>query len=154
MRFDAFSRSGSVYWEFDSGGAAPPPAPGPAARLNVTQAVTGGARAIGFDGFSGAIAPPLAKTVTLQVVDAAVAGSSLVNLSPIHWASYDTATQLSQTWGVAPTDSGLAESTNASGELVIQLPNTARNSGQSVFLQLQVGSGSGTRTFGALVPVD
>lgn len=161
MRFDAFSRSGSVYWEFDSGGASPPPPPPPppsAARLNFTHPVTGGARAIGYEGFGGSAGapppPPAARTITLQVLDAAAGGAALASLSPIQWASYDTATQLSQTWGVAPTDSGTAESTNGAGLLVIELPNTTRTSGQPVYLQLQAGSGASTRTFGAVVTVD
>jgi hypothetical protein len=90
----------------------------------------------------------------LQVLDAAAGGAALASLSPIQWASYDTATQLSQTWGVAPTDSGTAESTNGAGLLVIELPNTTRTSGQPVYLQLQAGSGASTRTFGAVVTVD
>lgn len=99
-------------------------------------------------------AAPEVATITLQLLDAAVGGSPLAGLSPIRWATYDGAAQLSETWGVAPTDSGLTESADGAAQLVLELPNTTRTSGQGVYLQLEAGSGAGVRTFGAVVLVD
>lgn len=154
MRFDAYSRSGVVAWEFDSAsGAPPPPPPPPAARLNFTLPVTGGARAIGYDGFGGSAGPaPSLPTITVRLVDAAVSGGPLPSLTGIQWGWWDSATDLEDTFGVAPTASGTAETTDAAGNIVMTAAGSTKTSGQQAFILLHV-PGSNPRTFGALLTV-
>lgn len=65
------------------------------------------------------------KTATITLVD--INGAGLNNLSSLKWAWFDSVTP---DLFSAPTDQGTAESTNGSAVMVVELPNTAKTSGQ------------------------
>lgn len=98
-------------------------------------------------------AVPTVATITVRLVDAAVSGSALPSLTGIEWAWWDAATKESETWGVAPTNSGTTESTDGSGSIVLQAPLSTKTSGQQAFVKLYL-DGANPRTFGALLTVD
>lgn len=102
---------------------------------------------------SFSFAGPTEPTITIRLVDAAASGSALPSLTGIQWAWWDSATDLSDTLGVSPTNSGTAESTDGSGNLVVSASSSTKTSGQQAFVMLHV-TGSNPRTFGALLTVD
>lgn len=96
--------------------------------------------------------PPANPTITIRLLDAAVSGSPLPSLTGIEWGWWDSALTLADTFGVAPTNSGTAESTDGSGNLAIVAPDSGKTSGQQAFVLLH--DPTGPRTFGALLTVD
>ncbi len=96
--------------------------------------------------------PPAPATVTIRLVDAAVSGAALPDLAAIQWAWWDDAADESETWGVMPTASGTAESTNEAGALQLEATST-KSSGQTVLIKLYQ-HGYPPRAFTGLLTVD
>lgn len=76
-------------------------------------------------------------TVTLSLVS--LTGTAQANLAGIKWRWYDEPSL--ENW-TAPTDQGVAESTNGSGQIVIDLVNTVLTSGQAGTLVLESSDGA------------
>ena len=66
------------------------------------------------------------------------AGTPLSNLTGLSWAWFDQSTTDS---AVAPTDKGTGETTDSSGILNIDIPNSTLTSGQTGMLALMNSSG-------------
>jgi hypothetical protein len=92
------------------------------------------------------------STVTVRLVDAAVNGAALPGLAAIQWAWWDDAADESETWGVMPTASGTAESTNEAGAIQLEADST-KSSGQTVLIKLYQ-HGYPPRAFTGLLTVD
>jgi hypothetical protein len=97
-------------------------------------------------------APAAPATVTIRLVDSAVSGAALPDLAAIQWGWWDNAADEAETRGVAPTASGNAESTDATGALQLSA-NSTKSSGQTVLIKLYQ-HGYPPRAFTGLLTVD
>lgn len=99
-----------------------------------------------------ATAPGLA-TITIRLLDAAVAGAALPSLTGIQWAWWDDAADESETWGVTPTASGTTEVSDAAGAIDLVATGSTKTSGQTAFIKLYK-HGYPPRAFSGLLTVD
>ena len=67
------------------------------------------------------------------------AGAPRPNLTLLSWAWFDSADPVNF---IAPTDQGQVESTDASGEIIAEIPNSTLTSGQTGTLVLRADDGS------------
>jgi hypothetical protein len=159
---EAYGR-GVVWWEFDASAGSPPPPPPPpppgppAARLDFTLPARSHGSAYVYDGFGGATAPPPpppgSATITIRLLDAAVSGAALPDLTAIQWAWWDDAADESETWGVMPTAMGTTQTTNAGAAIALVAASSSKTSGQTAFIKLYK-HGYPPRAFSGLLTVD
>ncbi len=136
----------------------PPPPPPPATRLDWMFFVSRN-KVRGYEGFAGSAGPPPppppppgAATVTIRLVDAAVNGQPLANLSAIQWSWWDDAVDEASTRGVPPTASGNVQITDEAGAMQLAA-NSTKSSGQPVFIDLYQ-HGYPPRAFKGLLVID
>ena len=79
----------------------------------------------------------LVKSVQLTLTDEQ--GTPIPNLTGLKWAWFDQATP---DLFLAPTDKGANESTDGSGNLVVEIPNSTLNSGQTGWLTVTDSDGN------------
>jgi hypothetical protein len=91
-----------------------------------------------FFGSSAGIAP---ASATVTLVDES--GTPQASLSSLKWAWFD---QITPDLFSAPTDQGLAEITDGSGVLVLDLPNSTKVSGQVGWLVVTNSDGTPTQS--------
>jgi hypothetical protein len=97
--------------------------------------------------------PPGSATITIRLLDAAVSGAPLPDLTGIQWAWWDSAADEAQTWGVTPTASGTTEVSDASGAIDLVAASSTKTSGQTAFIKLYK-HGYPPRAFSGLLTVD
>ena len=137
---------GTAAWA--SGGT---PEPGPEFDL-AAPAIVPLSGALGIAGSFSIVTPGLA-TITIRLLDAAVAGAALPSLTGIQWAWWDDAADESETWGVTPTASGTTEVSDAAGAIDLVATGSTKTSGQTAFIKLYK-HGYPPRAFSGLLTVD
>jgi hypothetical protein len=108
--------------------------------------------ALGITGSFSIVTPGLA-TITIRLLDAAVSGAALPDLTGIQWAWWDDAADESETWGVMPTAMGTTQTTNAGAAIALVATGSSKTSGQTAFISLYK-HGYPPRAFSGLLTVD
>lgn len=93
---------------------------------------------------SAAPPPPTGRTVTLRLIDKAASGAALPSLTGLKWAFYDTTDP--SAWAAGPVDKGSGESTDGSGDLLVNLTNTTLSAGQVGWLIVTNSDGTVTQS--------
>ncbi len=98
------------------------------------------ALALPLEGNDGVVALA-ARTATVQLVD--TANNPRASLTGLKWAWFD---EITPDLLNAPTDKGTGETTDGSGNLVVDLPNTLKSSGQVGWLVVSNSDGTTTQS--------
>lgn len=142
--------AGRRFGSFAGRAEAPPPV-GPEFDL-AAPAIVPLSGSLGITGSFSIVTPGLA-TITIRLLDAAVAGAALPSLTGIQWAWWDDAADESETWGVTPTASGTTEVSDAAGAIDLVATGSTKTSGQTAFIKLYK-HGYPPRAFSGLLTVD
>ena len=80
----------------------------------------------------------------LRLIDKAASGAALPSLTGLKWAFYDTTDP--SAWAAGPVDKGSGESTDGSGDLLVNLTNTTLSAGQVGWLIVTNSDGTVTQS--------